>query len=182
MSADLLSLVDWALKKSIIYLAADLIIENDSMLAGDEVAMPKLEQCNIHICTCKPKCKPNASMYMGHSPKLHTSVTSVTKKINKKWLTFPPTLLQQFLSKTNGLSKQTKQCNKFKCKEQRMNNDVSCKNSIIQLHKHISGRVWFTVFPLGHLRHMWLFCNTSHFYSTVFHSKGWTQGALQDQQ
>ena len=31
---------------------ADLIVENDSMLAGDEVTMSKLEQRHIHVCTC----------------------------------------------------------------------------------------------------------------------------------
>ena len=63
-----------------IYIAAHLIIENDCMLAGDEVAMPKLVQCHVHICTCKP----NASTYMGRSPKLCTSVTWITLKKWKK--------------------------------------------------------------------------------------------------
>ena len=52
----------------------------------------------------------SSSLYMGHSPKLCTkSVTFTTKIQNGRH--FFSTLFQQFLNKTSGLSKWSKQCN-----------------------------------------------------------------------
>ena len=48
--------------------------------------------------------------YMGHFPKLCTKSVTFAVRIQNNWLLFS-TLLQQFLSKTSGLSKWTKRCN-----------------------------------------------------------------------
>ena len=76
---------------------------------------------------------------------------------NPKWLTHFSTSLQQFLSKTRGLSKWSEWCNMFKDKEKWMQNQIYHKNSAYRcVDISLFDRVQSTIFPLGPPCHQWL--------------------------
>ena len=93
--------------------------------------------------------------YMGHFPKLCTKSVTFAVRIQNNWLLFS-TLLQQFLSKTSGLSKWTKQCNIFKYKEKWTINNINCKKAAYRcINLSLFNRVKSTTFPWDHPHNMW---------------------------